>query len=77
MKYAEEVEQHLGRLCEIDYYRKEYYSDLGTTRHFLVVVAFIEQSENLMRFFFSSDSKYKLENSIERHFVEFKDSQGC
>ncbi|CAB3980814.1 Geranylgeranyl transferase type-2 subunit alpha [Paramuricea clavata] len=49
MQYAEDVEQHLKRLCEIDYYRKEYYKDL--------------------------DSKYKLENSIERHFMQFKDNQ--
>lgn len=32
MQYAEDAEQHLKRLCEIDYYRKEYYKDLGKTR---------------------------------------------
>ena len=29
MEYAKEVEGHLKRLCEIDYYRKKYYIDLG------------------------------------------------
>ena len=34
MNYADDVEQHLKRLCEIDYYRKEYYSDLGRSWDF-------------------------------------------
>lgn len=29
MKYTEEVEEHVKRLCVVDPYRREYYCDLG------------------------------------------------